>query len=180
MECDWNPKNISAANWHGGFVKLRLKLAEIRKNDEDPCPFGLPITFGCKNAGNYVDQMAPFDVMGKDVSEDEREILAAANTKLLAWNLLRSSDKPLPCKFVGHILDKNGAVECNHDDTAPGQGPAQPLLPAPYYSKMFNNVITGLTTYPAGYLADYNVSRNAYFGIYSLQAGFVGIVSKIG
>jgi hypothetical protein len=156
-------------------MKRHLKMAEIRKNDEGRCPFGLPITFGCKNAGNYVEQMAPFDVMGKDVSEDEKEILAAANTKLL-----KHSDKPSPCKYVGHILDKNNAVECNYDDTAPGQGPAQPLLPAPYYAKMFNGIITGLTTFPAGYLSDYNVSRNLYFGTYSLSGSFIGIISKIG
>lgn len=150
-------------------MRRHLKLAEIRKNDESPCPFGLPIPFGCQNAGDYVEQMAPFSVMGKDVSEDEIEMLSAANTKLLAWNLLRSSEKPSPCKYVGHILEHNNAVECNHDDTAPGQGPAQPLMPAPYYSKMFNGIITGLTTYPAGYLADYNVSQNAYFGVYSTQ-----------
>ncbi|MCK9567725.1 hypothetical protein M0R72_02095 [Candidatus Pacearchaeota archaeon] len=150
-------------------MKRHLKLAEIRKNDESPCPFGLPIPFGCQNAGEHVDQMAPFDVMGKDVSEDEKEMLSAANTKLLAWNLLRSTDKPSPCKYAGHILEHNNAAECNHDDSAPGQGPAQPLMPAPYYSKMFNGIITGLTTYPAGYLSDYNQSRNIYFGVYSTQ-----------
>jgi len=150
-------------------MKRHLKIAEVRKNEENKCPFGLPIPFACKNAGNYVDQMAPFGVMGKEVSEDEKEMLAAANIKLLAWNLLRSSDKPSPCRYAGHILEHNDAVECNHDDTAPGQGPAQPLMPSPYYSKMFNGIITGLTTYPAGYMSDFNVSRNLYFGTYSLQ-----------
>jgi hypothetical protein len=149
-------------------MKRHLKLAEIRKNDESPCPFGLPIPFGCQNAGNYVEKMAPFEVMGKEVSEDEKEMLAAANTKLLAWNLLRSSDKPSACKYVGHILEKNDAVECNHDDSAPGQGTSS-LIPAPFYSKMFNGMITGLSTFPAGYYSDYDVSMNAYFGSYSLQ-----------
>jgi hypothetical protein len=161
-------------------MKRHLKLAEIRKNDESPCPFGLPIPFGCQNAGDHVDNMAPFSVMGKEVSEDEKEMLAAANTKLLAWNLLRNSDKPRPCKYAGHILEQHNAVECNHDDTAPGQGPSQPLMPAPFYSKMFNGIITGLNTYPAGYLADYNVSLNSYFGTYSLSGTFIGIINKIG
>jgi hypothetical protein len=153
-------------------MKRHLKIAEIRKNEENKCPFGLPIPFACKNAGDHVK--------GKEASEDEKEMLSAANTKLLAWNLLRSSDKPSHCKYVGHILEHENAVECNHDDTAPGQGPAQPLMPAPYYSKMFNGIITGLTTYPAGYMSDYSVSRNMYFGTYSLSGGFVGIISKIG
>ena len=54
-------------------MKRHLKIAEIRKNDENQCPFGLPIPFGCQNAGDYVNQMAPFEVMGKEVSEDEKE-----------------------------------------------------------------------------------------------------------
>jgi hypothetical protein len=161
-------------------MKRHLKIAEVRKNEENKCPFGLPIPFACKNAGDYVDQMAPFGVMGKEASEDEKEMLAAANAKLLAWNLLRSSDEPSPCKYAGHILEHNDAVECNHDDTAPGQGPAQPLMPSPYYSKMFNGIITGLTTYPAGYLSDYNVTRNLYFGTYSLQGSYIiDIIRKI-
>jgi hypothetical protein len=160
-------------------MKHHLKLADIRKNDDNQCPFGLPIPFGCQNAGSYVEQMAPFEVMGKEVSDDEKEMLSAANTKLLAWNLLRSSDKPSPCRFVGHILEKNNAVECNHDDTAPGQGAGQSLMPAPFYSKMFNGVITGLMTYPSGYLADYNVSKNSYFGTYSLQGGFIAVINKV-
>jgi hypothetical protein len=150
-------------------MKLRLKLAEVRKNDEDKCPFGLPIPFGCKYAGKSIQNMAPLDVMGKDSSDEEKQMLAEANTKLLAWNLLRSSEQPSKCPYAGHILEHNDAVECNHGDTAPGEGPAQPLMPAPYYSKMFNGIITGLTTYPAGYMSDFNVSRNLYFGTYSLQ-----------
>ncbi len=160
-------------------MKHHLKMAEIRKNDENTCPFGLPIPFGCKNAGCHVEQMAPFEVMGKEVSDDEKEMLATANTKLLAWNLLRSSDRPKPCKYVGHILEHNGAVECNFGDTAPGQGPSQALMAAPFYSNMFNGIITGLNTYPSGYLADYNVSRNSYFGTYSLSGGFIGIINKV-
>lgn len=161
-------------------MKHHLKvIAEVRKNDDVKCPFGLPIPFGCKYAGTYIDQMAPFDVMGKDVSEDEKDMLAAANIKLLAWNLLRSSDKPSQCRYAGHILEKNNAVECNYDDSAPGEGPGQPILPAPYYSKMFNGIITGLTTYPAGYMSDYNVSRNLYFGTYSLQGSAAKWLCKI-
>lgn len=161
-------------------MKRHLKVANIRKNDEDICPFGLPIPFGCKNAGEYTSKMAPFSVMGKNPSSEEKEMLAAANTKLLAWSLLRSSEKPCLCKYAGHVLENNNAVECNYDDTAPGEGPAQPLLQTPYYSKMFDTIITGLNTYPANYLSDYNVSKNNYFGIYSTQGKwFFEIIKKI-
>ena len=149
--------------------KVRLKMAEIRTNEDAACPYGLPIPFGCKNAGRHTQKMAPFSVMGKDVSADEKEMIGQANTKLLAWSLLRDGEPPAQCKYVGHLLGDRDMVECNFDDSAPGQGPGQPLLTAPFYSKMFSGVINGLNTYPAGYYSDYDVSRNMYLGNYSLQ-----------
>lgn len=147
----------------------RLKLAEIRKNDDRPCPFGLPIPFGCQYSGDHVERMAPVEIMGKDVTEDERKAIGAANTKLLAWSLLRSTDKPSQCRYVGKLMTEREMVECNFDDSAPGQGPGQALLAAPFYSKIFSGVLNGLYTYPVGFYSDYNVSRNLYYGTYSLQ-----------
>lgn len=150
-------------------MKTRLKLAEIRKNKDNPCPFGLPIPFGCQHAGNHVERMAPVDVMGEDVTEEEGKAIGAANTKLLAWNLLRSQEKPCRCKYAGKLMEDRDMVECNFDDSAPGEGPAQALMAAPFYSKIFSGVLNGLYTYPVGFYSDYNVSRNLYFGTYSLQ-----------
>jgi len=150
-------------------VKKHLKLAEIRTNDDSPCPFGLPIPFGCKYAGKNVERMAPLDMMGKDTSPEEKKMIAAANTKLLAWNLLRSPDKPGQCPYVGKLIEKNDMVECNYSDSAPGEGPGQALMAAPFYSKIFSGVLNGLYTYPVGFYSDYNVSRNLYYGTYSLQ-----------
>ena len=150
-------------------MKRHLKMAEIRRDSEDGCPFGLPIPFGCQYAGENVKSMSPIDVMGKDSSDDEKSAIGAANTKLLAWNLLRSSEKPCKCIYAGHLLEKQGAVECNHDDSAPGQGSAQALQAAPFYSKMFNGIINGLYSYPVGYFGDFNISRNMYYGTYSMQ-----------
>jgi len=147
----------------------RLKLAEVRTNTESPCPFGLPIPFGCQYAGVFVDKMAPVDVMGEDSTKEEKVSIGGANTKMLAWSLLRTSEKPKQCRYVGHIIEANKAVECNFDDSAPGEGPAQALLAAPFYSKIFSGVVNGLYTYPVGYYSDYNISRNLYFGTYSLQ-----------
>lgn len=149
-------------------MKRRLKLADIRKNNDMPCPFGLPIPFGCKYAGTHVQRMAPTDVM-ENASEEEKQMIGTANTKLLAWSLLRSSEKPGRCPYVGHLMEDRDTVECNFDDSAPGQGPAQALMAAPFYSKIFSGVLNGLYTYPVGFYSDYNVSRNLYFGTYSLQ-----------
>ena len=144
-------------------------MAEIRRDAEDACPFGLPIPFGCKHAGKNIKNMSPIDIMGKDSSDDEKNAIGAANTKLLAWNLLRSSEKPSQCQYVGHLLEKQGAVECNYNDSAPGQGSGQALQAAPFYSKMLSGIINGLYSYPVGYFGDYNISRNQYFGTYSIQ-----------
>lgn len=153
----------------GKVMKRRLKLAEVRENAENPCPFGLPIPFGCKHAGKHVERMAPIEVMGKDVSEDEAQMIGSANTKLLAWNLLRSTEKPAQCPYAGNIIEGRDVVECNFDDTAPGEGPAQALTATPFYHKVFLGAINGLFTYPVGFYSDYNVSRNLYYGTYSLQ-----------
>lgn len=161
-------------------MKRYLKLAEIRKNDEDSCPLGLPIPFGCQCAGRNVDRMAPLDIMGADSSDDEKKMISGANTKLLAWNLLRSSEKPTQCPYAGHILEGNNAVECNYNDSAPGEGAAQALQAAPFYSKIFNGSINGLFTYPIGYYTDYNISRNLYYGTYSLMGSLINKMNKIG
>ena|SRR5271157_177548 len=158
----------------------RLKLAEIRKNEEDPCPLGLPIPFGCKCAGSHVEKMSPVNILGTDASEEEKQAIGAANTKLLAWNLLRSTEQPVQCQYVGHLMEKMNTVECNFDDSAPGQGSGQALLTAPFYSKMFNAGV-GLYSYPIGYYSDYNISKNTYFGTYSLQGKIIiDLISKIG
>lgn len=161
-------------------MKRHLKLAEIRKNNDTSCPLGLPIPFGCQCAGKNVERMAPLDIMGEDSSDDEKKMIGGANTKLLAWNLLRSSEKPTQCPYAGHILEDNNAVECNYNDSAPGEGSSQALQAAPFYSKIFNGSINGLFTYPVGYYTDYNMSRNLYFGTYSLIGNLIRNIDKFG
>lgn len=150
-------------------MKKVIKLAIIRKNDEETCPFGLPIPFGCQNVGKLIDKMGSFDMMGKDITEDEKNQISDANTRLLGWHLLRSAEESCKCKFAGNIIEEKKAVECNFNDTAPGESPNN-LLGAPFYSQVFQGVGTsGLNTYPVGYYTDYNSSRNLFFGMYSLQ-----------
>lgn len=145
------------------------KEADIRTKENNDCPFGLPITFGCKCAGKCIRRMAPLDIMGKDVSDYEKEMISNANTKLLAYNLLNSSKEPEKCLYASQILENNDAVECNYYDSAPGEDAPSPILTSPVYTKMFNNSIQGLYTVPVGLYSDYNVSKNTYFGAYSLQ-----------
>ena len=161
-------------------MKRRLKLAEIRKNEDSPCPFGLPIPFGCKYAGSCVKRMAPIDIMGKDVDDEEKKMIGSANTKLLSWSLLNSAEKPTPCIYAGHIMEEKDVVECNFEDSAPGEGPGQALLGAPFYSKIFSGGFTGLYTYPVGFYSDYNVSRNLFFGVNSIMGEVIFDLIKKG
>lgn len=150
--------------------KKLVKLAVIRTNEEQSCPFGLPVPFGCKYAGGVINRMAPLSALGDDPKPSEKKKVSDANVKVLAYTLMGSSEEPSKCDYAAHIFDKKEAVECNYEDTAPGEGQKGALLGAPFYDQIFAGVgLNGLFSYPIGYYADYNISRNLYYGIFSLQ-----------
>jgi 8-oxo-dGTP pyrophosphatase MutT (NUDIX family) len=150
--------------------KSLVKLSVIRKEDADPCPFGLSIPFGCKHAGDIINNMAPLTMAGEGAAPEDREKIAKANKKLYTWRIMESAEKPQPCRYASSIMEGQEAVQCNYTDTAPGVGPA-PFLGSPFYSRVMSGVgLDGLYSVPLGYYADYNISRNLYYGIYSIQA----------
>ena len=147
------------------------KLAMIRDTN-DGCPFGLPIPLGCKSAGDSVERMAPLSMLGKDkpednVLDDETNEVKNANRMLL------SIENPCQrCKYAGKVIKDKDKVECNFDSNAPGIGNSPGLVGAPFYSIVYNNATyDGLYSYPVGYFGDENISRNIYYGLYSLQGG---------
>ena len=145
--------------------KKKVKLAMIRTNKDKPrCPFGLPIPYGCKNAGELIDKMFPVE-LAKDLSDDEKADIIKANKRLLVW------EEPCQrCRFAGKVMEDQKAAECNWGSNAPGIMNEKGLLGSPFYSKVYNNVsYDGLYSYPMGYYGDGNISRNLYYGIYSLQ-----------
>lgn len=144
----------------------KVKLAMIRNNKSDPCPFGLSIPFGCKHAGNVIDNMAPLALAKSDEQQDR---IKKANNRLLQSELLDSAEEPVHCKYSTKIIDIKEAVECNFTDVAPGMGTSPLFGPAYNNEPMAPFTMNGLRTYPIGYSADYNISRNLYFGIMSLQ-----------
>lgn len=150
------------------MTKKIVKLAVIRKNSEQPCPFGLPIPFGCEHAGNTITKMASFS-SNDEFSDSDKEQIAEANTRLLAWNLEHSAEESCKCPYAATIMEKHDAVECNYEDTAPGVGQSNIVGP-PFYSQVFmTTALNGLYSLPIGYYGDYSASRNLFFGIYSLQ-----------
>jgi hypothetical protein len=148
---------------------MKNKSAEIRKNISSHCPFGLPIPFGCKHAGNCILKMAPTNILGKETSEYQVKNIGSANTKLLATNLLNSTVKPKQCEYAGKILEQNDAVECSYNDSHPKEHVTKALTTSPFYPSLFNTSIQGLFTVPLGLYSDYNISRNLWFGSMSLQ-----------
>ena len=151
-------------------MKKIVKLAIIRKDDSDPCPFGLPIPFGCQTAGQNIDKMFPLEKLGASSTKDELAKIATANQRLHAWGIMNSGEKPQQCKYAGKIFPEQKGVDCNKGDTAEGQPEAGVLLGSPAYSKNFAGVsLDGLYSYPLGFLADYNISRNSFYGIYSIS-----------
>lgn len=145
-----------------------LKLAILRENDDHPCPFLLDIQDGCLKAGELVNSMASVDILGENASEEEIEQLKAANISLL--NLKHENKK---CIYADKIIKDKNIVECSFGEDNPNATEGSVPLPAPYYAKNYNNVgFDGVTTLPIGYYADYDMSRNMYYGLYSLQGDF--------
>src|SRR5690606_18455105 len=83
------------------------------------------------------------------------------------------------CKYASDIIKDKEAVVCNYGDTAPGIGPT-PFLGSPFYSRVMSGIaLDGLYSYPIGYYADYNISRNLFYGNYSLQGAANPELKKI-
>jgi len=146
--------------------KKIVRLAIIRTNTEDSCPFGLNVPYGCKNAGDLITKMAPLDSLGDETSKEEKETIAKANNRLFMWH-----NPGQHCSFAGKLFANKPAVECNWHSNAPGIT-EKGIVGAPFYSKVYNNIgLDGIYSYPLGYYADNNISRNMYYGLYSLMGG---------
>lgn len=144
-------------------MKKIVKLAIIRTEDTCKCPFGLPIIEGCQQAGELITKMAPLSILGEDASEEEKEAVRMANQKLFMWQ-----NPGKRCNYAGKLFKDKEAVECNWGSNAPGIMPGE-ILGSPFYSKVYNNVaLDGIFSYPLGFYGDLNISRNLYYGIYSL------------
>jgi hypothetical protein len=147
-----------------------VKLSVIRKTTEDSCPFGLSVPTGCANAGDSVTKMAPISILGEKATNEEKNDIKEANIRLFNWS--KPCDR---CIYANELMTKEDAVNCSYNEkksTDIGE-----LNPAPYYSKVYDNTaIDGLNSIPIGYYADYDISRNLFYGTYSINSNdFDGI-----
>ncbi len=124
----------------------------------DNCPFGLMIPIACKCAGSFTEKMKP-------VSENEKA--GETNRKILRMLVSSTSKELQGCKYVGAIIGKS--VECNAEDSAPGVHPINFNGVEPKSTVMNGTSPDGLITFPEGWLTDSNLSRNSYYGQFSLQ-----------
>jgi hypothetical protein len=130
------------------------------------CPFGLPITKGCKCAGGIakgtevsaMSLMTPIesDLEGQDeIIKDNLEALSQV-------------EEGVVCPYADSIY-KNGKVDCKFDINNQGIVSHQlPLNGSPEYpSIMIGNSSTPGFSYPTHEYSDNN-NRSIYYGIYSL------------
>ena len=130
------------------------KLAIIRTDDTIKCPFGLEIPIACKTAGESISKMIP-------ISESSNDEHIQSNIDLYIIN-----QDGQHCVFGNKIF--KDSVECSFNDVNTKNAG---ILSSLFYSRVMNNTsIDGLYSYPLGYYADMDISRNLYYGLYSIQS----------
>lgn len=138
------------------------KISFIRsdkKDKEQRCPFGLPITEACHCAGSSVANMCPLDI----IEEEEKQAkVKKANSRVYLYY-----KDDTRCLYADNIIDKLGVVNCDFGDT--GQGMHMPAFTgSPIYPQAFSGVSGGVSAFPLGFYADNNESRNLFQGLFSL------------
>ena len=125
------------------------------------CPFGLPISGGCKSAGAAVVQMTE---LSSENSDEERRDIMEEN-----WNQLLLLGDSKACPFADLIMESGDSVDCKFD-RAHGARPAgnvglqgSPLYPHTYVG----NSPEAQYGYPMEYYSDNN-NRSVYYGLMQL------------
>jgi len=142
-------------------TKPLCKCAWIRsdKLEGKQCPFGLPITLGCRNAGDSVARMCPLSA----VPEEQRPQVDKANKRVYIHE--KTGQR---CIYAHDIIEKKEAVNCDFGDV--GEGMSTPAFEgSPLYAQTFSGIgLDGLYAFPLGFYADNNESRNLFQGLFSL------------
>ena len=141
------------------------KCAWIRSDKDQgqgKCPFGLPITEGCRHAGDAVTHMCPLET----VSKEKHEPIEKANKRVYIY--YKTDNR---CIYASNILENRGVVNCDFGDT--GAGMQTPTFSgSPLYAQTFGGIgLDGLYAFPLGFYADNNESRNLFQGLFSLVGG---------
>lgn len=149
------------------MTKKIRKLAVIRSESSDGCPFGLPISHACKSVGELIYRMAPLDIMGPETTDEEKMEIAEANKHLLRWKSPGNR-----CPFAGKLfIERPKVVECNWSSNAQGVGESGTISGSPFFWRMFSGTgLDGLYSYPLGYYSDNSLDRGLYYGPFSIES----------
>ncbi len=135
-----------------------FKLAVIRSDEDEKCPFGLPINSSCRIAGDSVDEMQPIDQ-----DADDNQPIIDHNMSILEKN-----PEPRKCIYAAHLFkQKQHVVDCNYGESDAGITQQVAFNGSPYFSQVGEGIgngglYQGLTDpyYQGG--ATY---RNMYYGL---------------
>lgn len=135
------------------------KIATIRGEGVRSCPFGLPMTEACENAGDAIHRLTPL----KEVSKDKREEMDRTNKIVYAYH-----KEGKRCPYADDILKEHNKVNC--DFGAIGEGVrSPPITGSPLYPTTFRGVgLDSLYSKPLGFYADNEASRNLFLGLFSI------------
>lgn len=164
-----------------GMTKKIVKLSVIRDDNDEPCPYGLKINWACRNVGNHIDSLFPLENLGPEAIPEEKQKVAEANVRAVVWSVMRSGEVPTPCKYAANLFpEKQDKVDCSYNDSAAGQKPNGALIGSPFYPTIFTGIgLDSLYSAPIGYYADFNVSRNSFYGLYSLLGSDISVNEEI-
>lgn len=98
-----------------------VKLAIVRENSTNKCPFGLDITDSCKCVGKLVNNMTsiiPQDNEQQKLTTSEIETLKDSNNRILMF----AEEKAEQCKYANFIFEDRNMVECSFGDNGSGVG----------------------------------------------------------
>lgn len=141
--------------------KNNIKLAVIRSNEDQVCPFGLDITHACKNAGMLIDKMYPLDSVSDD---DEKLEIANHNNKLFLWRAPTQE-----CKYAGKIIDDT-FVQCTYKEADAGIHDSATLKASPLYRNQYNGIgMDDLFIIPMSDYKDTYWDRGSYNDFNSLE-----------
>jgi hypothetical protein len=123
------------------------KLAILRSNKSNSCPFGLNIPSDCCKVGNSIDSL------DKDPDNFNDNI-----------SFVNSIIDNKPCKYYNGKL--NDYVNCNYEDLNSKMPHSSPLFDRPFAGIQME----GVNTFPHGYYNDNSIDRSYQYGMYSIES----------
>lgn len=125
------------------------KLAVLRDNENNRCPFKLPIPAACKNIGDAVLDLS---------FENEEENNNILNDKI-------NSNDIHPCFFANKILKDHVICDLDEDELDHNHMPVGSPL---YFKPLSGSSFFGTYMNPAGYYNDNSIDRS-YQTLYSIE-----------